>query len=473
VAQRSSDLAAFLIEKGANPRTANKHRETPLHIAAAQGSAETVSLLLRAGADPEARDGKELTPLEVAQKAGRREAAAFLYEATGRDHAAVANHRKAPVTRSQPLPGLRAVLERLGEAGRAISAEPRPALAAAAAAASPAAAAPANAPQRKQPATNERQQPHHILGHGGSALALAAYFGLEDVAKALLTARVPPDAPASEDVVSKLADEAPLLLLRDRSPLIIAAEQGHLGVVRLLLSHGADTARRTRHGHGPLSVAARDGHLAVVRELAGRGIGSDESDKWGMNPLHLAISQGEAAVAEALVSAFPAMLTARASDGLTAVALAASQENDTVLRSLLRREEARALVNATDVDGQTPLHVAAQQGHVSPVRTLVEHGAPVDARDREGTTPLMLACRRGNADVAAALLSLGADMNARDIHNQTALTACAIASRYSGNDEALRLLIARGADLSALTPQLRELPSVAAALKGVADRSRS
>ena len=63
-------------------------------------------------------------------------------------------------------------------------------------------------------------------------------------------------------------------------------------------------------------------------------------------------------------------------------------------------------VNAT-VSGQTPLHAAAGNGHVSVVLTLLAKGAEVNAKDNVGLTPLRWADFREHSAVVAALLAAG------------------------------------------------------------------
>ena len=46
------------------------------------------------------------------------------------------------------------------------------------------------------------------------------------------------------------------------TPLFIAAEGGHLGVVRYLVEQGADKDKDMNDGTSPLYIAAQKGHLA-------------------------------------------------------------------------------------------------------------------------------------------------------------------------------------------------------------------
>src|SRR5215467_15064956 len=56
-----------------------------------------------------------------------------------------------------------------------------------------------------------------------------------------------------------------------------------------------------------------------------------------------------------------------------------------------------ANVNATEVDGTTPLHWAAHLENIDAANQLVRAGADVNAQNRYGVTPLSEACINGNA----------------------------------------------------------------------------
>lgn len=72
--------------------------------------------------------------------------------------------------------------------------------------------------------------------------------------------------------------------------------------------------------------------------------------------------------------------------------------------------EADGDINAQDNYGATPLHRAASQGHLDIVRYLVnQQRIRLDAPNREGDTPLHLACEDGNDSVAILLAQRGAD----------------------------------------------------------------
>jgi len=107
--------------------------------------------------------------------------------------------------------------------------------------------------------------------------------------------------------------------------------------------------------------------------------------------------------------------------------------------------EHRANPNAKGIDGYTPLHTAAHQGHVDVVKLLLEHGADPNARSINGYTPLHTAAFAGYVDVVKLLLEHGADPNARGKDGYTPLHTAA----HQGHVDNVKLLLEHGADPNA------------------------
>ena len=140
---------------------------------------------------------------------------------------------------------------------------------------------------------------------------------------------------------------------------------------------------------------------------------------------------------------------------------AARRGDADAVRSLLR---AGADVNASEGDGMTALHWAAEAGHVDIAEILIQGGANVDAATRLGDyTPLHLAGRQGNASFVHVLLEAGADVNATTTAGgSTALHFAA----GPGSVEAVTALLQHGARVSERESSRGQTPLMFAAAKG-------
>eukprot|EP00741_Cyanophora_paradoxa_P012697 tig00020616_g12267.t1 len=155
------------------------------------------------------------------------------------------------------------------------------------------------------------------------------------------------------------------------TPLFVAAEVGHAGVVDVLARHAPASIESRNHNlETPLYIAALKGHLAAVRTLLGRGAAVDGSDWNGWSCLQAACIN--------------------------------RNHHAEVVRELI---DGGADVAAPNRYGTTALHIAARGGFGEAVRLLVDAGAPVDARDESGHAPLDL-CK--SEEIAALLVSRGA-----------------------------------------------------------------
>lgn len=85
-------------------------------------------------------------------------------------------------------------------------------------------------------------------------------------------------------------------------------------------------------------------------------------------------------------------------------------------------------------DGDTPLHIAAQEGHVEVAYWLLMEGANCSAVNQFGDTPLHFAARWGHAEVARLLIKGGASLRAKNgmgwvpLHHAAAYSASEVAT---------------------------------------------
>ena len=105
-------------------------------------------------------------------------------------------------------------------------------------------------------------------------------------------------------------------------------------------------------------------------------------------------------------------------EGCTALWIAAAKGHFDVVRLLI---EQNAEVDGRTSKNSTPLRATAFDGRLDIVRCLVENGADVNARTSFNNTPLMLACNKGHLDVASYLVKHGANINLQDNHGRSCL----------------------------------------------------
>ena len=101
-------------------------------------------------------------------------------------------------------------------------------------------------------------------------------------------------------------------------------------------------------------------------------------------------------------------------------------------------------VNARDVQGNTPLILAAAYSDAACVKLLLDRGADVNAANQAGGTALMRAAH--DYEMSRLLVSCGANVNARSALGNTALI---LAARPADSHKMVELLLANGADVKA------------------------
>jgi ankyrin repeat protein len=164
-------------------------------------------------------------------------------------------------------------------------------------------------------------------------------------------------------------------------------------------------------------------------------------------PLIDAVKRGDRAAVRTLLQQ-QADVNASEPDGTTALHWAAQQDDpDTV--GLLLAAGARA--ESANRYGVTPLQLAAVNGNAAIAKMLLEAGAEPDAVLPEGETVLMTAARTGRVDLLQVLLDAGAEPSARERWYGEDALIWAVAENHA---DAAQLLIDRGADPGARSAKL-------------------
>ncbi|XP_034847293.1 ankyrin repeat domain-containing protein 6 isoform X4 [Mirounga angustirostris] len=95
--------------------------------------------------------------------------------------------------------------------------------------------------------------------------------------------------------------------------------------------------------------------------------------------------------------------------------------------------------------GRTPLHLAANKGHLSVVQILLKAGCDLDVQDDGDQTALHRATVVGNTDVIAALIQEGCALDRQDKDGNTALHEAS----WHGFSQSAKLLVKAGANVLA------------------------
>lgn len=295
-----------------------------------------------------------------------------------------------------------------------------------------------------------------------------------------------------------------------RTALMLAAEEGHAEIARLLMEHKANVNATDYYGRTALMWAAIGGHADVTRSLLEHKAAVNVKDNYGLTALMSVAVKGFYEGAERKVPSwlpvpglgrvaagntwhsvdrgkedpdvvkllvkYGAEVNAKDKDGMTAVIFAAGN-NPALVRLLLElgatltakdstialtmaassgsADAARLLIergadlNAKDKDGLTALMRAADRRSTDTIRLLLEHGADINAKDKNGATALMRVLPWGYEETARLLIERGADVNVKDNNGGTALMTAAYATEYNKGTNAVKLLIEKKADVNA------------------------
>ncbi|HEX2950982.1 MAG TPA: ankyrin repeat domain-containing protein [Armatimonadota bacterium] len=418
----TSEIARFLLEKGAAVNVSSRDGSTPLLLAANAGKLDIVKILLGKGVDTHVRDDKGNTFLQQAAASKNIEIVKLALAAGG-------DVRAANDANDTPL------LAALGITG------------------------------------------DQMESYGDDASTKQ----FTNILKLLVEVLPSEDRKAAEAELAKRNTDADQLaivtLLLDQgadanavdihgmTPLLAAAKTGEMSLVTVVLQHGANPLAKDKNECSFLHYAAKSGDDGMVNLALEKGCDAKARDIYRNTPLHYAlgvIATSDQDFIGGMVNFFSSAMTDMLSSMLEElpenVMAGLTAEQKTRITELLEKRaqdpaepmvkalvEHGADVNAVNINGDTALLGAAARGAGESVKLLVSRGADIKAANENGETVLYNAAVSGNIDAVKYLCDKGCSVNCRTEDGSTPLHAAA----EHANGEMVEVLISKGANVTA------------------------
>lgn len=275
---------------------------------------------------------------------------------------------------------------------------------------------------------------NHLTHEGESACYLAAQRGHLSVVRLLLKAHAD---------INQLTNDL-------SCPLYEAVSHGHTDVVELLVSKGAEVNRiHTESSWTCLHQAAYKGHTEIVRILVNK-CNLEAADDYRISPLFVAAQYGQRGCLEILVNA-GANVNTQAVDLSTPLFIASQEGHQACVDFLLDHGADPNMVCSHDWP-QFAIHAAAQFGHIGILRSLIAVTDRACDRGESMVSPVYVAVNSDQPKSVELLLREGYSPDAQDCsHTHGLLSPLSLAlyrTPQKPYSESVKLLIAAGARLN-------------------------
>ncbi len=477
-----SALVDMLLKRGADISSANKLGISPLMSAAARGDYQLVHTLVTEGAEVDAKNTQGETAIFLAVQYGHHSAVRVLLNAAAKLNIKNTVHAKESNSGFTPL---------MYAATHGLTRDP------------------VDWPAMVTLLLNGGADPNITNTHAESALVFAQHQKDDAIVSILLQAGAKDTQAYAglnvDDVLVKsarlgnryMAEQAldggaDVNYVNDSgvTPLLAAAYEGHLAVVKMLVKKAAEIDFVTlglrqfamSKSHAPLNIrdlmaaasrgdtaliaAGRRGHTAVVEYLLKNGAQIDLPNRHGEVVVFVAAANGDSKLlrllldngADANATEFDnrsnQLSLAKSTMGRDSVLMRAVQRGHLGIAKML--VEAGSDVNYRGFMGKTALYNAVENGRLNVVQYLISQKANVNTASFAGITPLMEAAKTGSLRLTEVLIDADANVNAIErpelgFTNQgdgsAGMTALMLASR-GGHREVVKALLAAHAQVT-------------------------
>ncbi|GFU19540.1 ankyrin-3 [Nephila pilipes] len=231
------------------------------------------------------------------------------------------------------------------------------------------------------------------------------------------------------------------LLQEKHDFLHIAAENGHIIVVKILLENGFEIDAKGETTT-PLHCAIFYDQWETAQLFLLNEANPNARDQKGLTPLHIAVMKGNTDVVEILLEK-KADIFIKDYQNNSVIDLAVCYNQLDTVKLLLMNEKID--VNVKGYLDRTLLHYCALTGSLEMTEYLVKSGANIHARCRNGHKPIHLAAAKGFVKIVEFYLDHNVSVND---WNGSRLTLLHIAAKY-GKAKVAELMVQRSAYINA------------------------
>lgn len=387
---RHPALMRRLLDEGAYLEARDEQKDTPLHTAVSNGFFDIVRILIEHGADADARDAKNNTPLHLSISSGMSSSIAEYLLGSGARVDSRNIYGEIPLCRAMYRDIDSSFTEILLDYGSDVNSRNTT----------------GNTPIMTALAQNNSASAQMLLD-AGADIYLENFHGISPLARALARG-IDTVRWFFRSSMNGTRDSA------GNTPLHTAVMlHGSIEVLSLIIESGADLTLVNLQGESPLHSAVNASYFEAARLLVEDGADPFLKNNRGKSPVVLAFESGSR-MTEAIIDETNIMKNDI--EGNTPLHLAASWNRSSAGRYLLG---IGAQVNSRNLQGMTPLHYAVRNNSIEMSRLLIDAGAGLDARDTYGNTPLHTSVSWGSLQSEKFLLLLGANVSLRNLSGNT------------------------------------------------------